>query len=99
MDFRDMNGFFGGNDDTTGGERYTPPPSRRELPGELVDWVCLTLLAAAVILTVIFWERISDALFYGLLLPLITTGTNLALVILGLMAALAYLRRWIHRHF
>ena len=98
MEFRNMNGFFGGDGDTgdTGDDRYAP---RRELPGEPVDWVCLTLLAAAVIMTVIFWERISDALFYGLLLPLITTGTNLALVILGLLLALSYLKRWMHRHF
>lgn len=97
MDFQDMNGFFGGNADAAGGGRRTPPPSRRELPGGPADWVCLPLLASAVILTVIFWERISDALFFALLLPLITAGTNLALVILGLTLTLAYLKRRIHR--
>ena len=103
-DYQKMNGFFtgpAGDGQEDGGTWRPERPFRPEspLPADIspVDWVCGGLLLLAAVLSICFWDRLSDALFFGVLFPLITAGGELLFVLAVLAFLLEELRRKLRR--
>ena len=63
-----------------------------------MDWICGSILAAAVLLAVFFWEPLSDALFFRLLFPLLSIGGTFSAAVLPVLGLIFWLKHRFRRY-
>lgn len=83
-----MNGSFGG---TSGN---SPTPQHRHTnrvtsiqAEQIFDIVCSGIIFLSTLLTLIFWDRFSETLFYSILLPVIKVGGTVAIIAVIILIA------------
>lgn len=54
--------------------------------------IAAVVMGILLLMTIVFWDTFSDALFYQFLYPLLSTGGKTILIILGIVLAAIYIR-------
>ncbi len=92
-----MNGSFGGNTPQTQPSQSCHPTMNKEL---WIDIICCSILFVGIVLAVCFWSKLSDALFYHFLYPIISVGIKVIfiLVVLAMFGAYITRRLKLNRH-
>lgn len=105
--FEGMNGSFGTDIPRDTGV-YEPPRKQSihdifhesEMSLERkADIIAACIMSVLLVLTIVFWGAFSDALFYQLLYPLLSTGGKVILTLLVVVLIAIYIRFRFQRRF
>ena len=103
MNFNNMDGVFGTSDNIPNYDNngYTQGSRRRAVsrrsniePLRLVDIICCSVIGISILLVIIFWRPVMDAIFLHFMFPYILVVSKLTIVavIVGLIGGLLYFR-------
>ena len=102
MNYNGMNGSFGSDrnhhnrpeNNRSNRNSFSFHPLNIDLKNNerVVDIVGVSVIALFVLLSLIFWNSFSDWLFYAVLFPIISVGWKVIVILLIIVAVLAFIR-------